>query len=390
MRRFLATVLALAAVVAACGDDSGSPAPAAPTTDQPDQTDLTNQPAGSAGAEDRADELLAEAMPEGASGTVVAASDGDIVFCTGFGLADRESEIAAGCDTVYDVMSISKQFTAAAILHLEMQGEIDVDDPIAEILDSVPEDKSEITVHHLLTHTAGMVEALGDDYEELDRDELLAEALGSDLVSPPGEEHHYSNTGYSVLAAIVEIVTGQSYDEFLVENLFEPAGMTQTGYLLPGWDDDQVAVEYDEDGSAQGRPYEHPWDQDGPYWNLRGNGGVLSTAEDMFRWHVALEGDEILSEAAKAKLFEAYVDEGYGDTFYGYGWVVEETDLGTAVWHDGGNGWSSAEYWRFVDEGLMLFWVTNQQAQAGAWDLGDLEDVIWEELLPLALAEVAG
>lgn len=105
----------------------------------------------------------------------------------------------------------------------------------------------------------------------------------------------------------------------------------------------------------------------------------------MFHWHGALEGDEILSEEAKAKLFEPYVDEGFGDTFYGYGWVVEETDQGTAVWHNGGNAWSSAEYWRFLDEGVMVFWATNQATQAGGWALEDLEGAIWDEVVPSAL-----
>lgn len=239
--------MTLAAVVVGCGYDSSSPVPT--TTEPP-----TEPPKSSPTADDRIDELLAESMPDGASGTAIVAKDGDFVSCAGFGLADRESEVEADCDTVYDVMSITKQFTAAAILKLEMLGELEVDDPITTVLDAVPEDKSEITVHQLLTHTAGLVEALGDDYDELSRDALLAEALDSQLVSPPGEEHHYSNTGYSVLAAIVEIVSGQSYEAFLQEHLFEPAGMTQTGYQLPAWDDDQVAVEYDDSGTPRAGP----------------------------------------------------------------------------------------------------------------------------------------
>ena len=368
MIKRLAAVMVLAALVAACGEGPGA---------LEGETDP-----------EVVREFLSEAMPDGASGTVLVAVADDIVLCDGFGLADRAAEIETDCDTAYDVMSITKQFTAAAILKLEMLGKLDVEDRLTDVLGSVPDDKRDITIHHLLTHTAGLVEALGDDYEPLSRDALLSEALGSDLISDPGEEHHYSNTGYSVLAAIVEIVSGQTYDEFVVEHLFEPAGMTKTGYAKPGWHDSHVAVEYDAQGSAQGRPYEHPWDDDGPYWNLRGNGGVLSTAADMFRWHVALTGDEILSAEAKAKLFEPYVDEGQGDTFYGYGWVVEDTDLGSAVWHDGGNGRSHAEYWRFLEHDLMLFWVTNQESRDGSWELSDLEEVIWDDLAPWARDQV--
>ena len=80
------------------------------------------------------------------------------------------------------------------------------------------------------------------------------------------------------------------YEEFLAEQLFEPAGMTQTGYVLPEWDPEDVAVEYDAQGRPQGRPYDHPWAADGPFWNLRGNGGMLSSARDMYRWQLALAG----------------------------------------------------------------------------------------------------
>lgn len=370
MKKRLVAVISIVVFVGSCGDSSGA-------------FDEASDPESAA-------ELLGEAMPDGASGTVLAADADGVLLCAGFGLADREAGVEAGCDTVYDVMSITKQFTAAAILKLEMLGQLDVDDPIADVLGPVPEDKRDITLHQLLTHTAGLVDVLGDDYEPLSRDDMLAEALSSDLTAPPGEEYHYSNVGYSVLAAIVEIVSGQSYDDFVTEKLFEPAGMTQTGYVAPEWSDQRVAVEYDSQGTPQGRPYERPWADDGPYWNLRGNGGVLTKATDMFNWHIALAGDEVLSDTAKAKLFEPYVDEGPGDTFYGYGWVVEDTDLGKSAWHNGGNGRSYAEYWRFLDEDLMLFWVTNQETHAGSWELSDLESVIWDDLVPWLRDQTSG
>ncbi|MCQ0020751.1 beta-lactamase family protein [Actinomadura madurae] len=112
----------------------------------------------------------------------------------------------------------------------------------------MPADKRGITLHHLLTHKAGLAEGLGDDYEPVSRDEMLDKALKSKLVSRPGTEFHYSNTGFSVLAAIVEKVSGTSYERFLAKHLFAPAGMTQTGYVLPKFSRAQVAVEYDEEG----------------------------------------------------------------------------------------------------------------------------------------------
>jgi CubicO group peptidase (beta-lactamase class C family) len=165
------------------------------------------------------------------------------------------------------------------------------------------------------------------------------------------------------------------YEQFLAEHLFEPAGMTQTGYVLPDWDPERVAVEYDAQGKSQGRPFDHPWAKDGPFWNLRGNGGLLSTARDMFRWHLALEGDEVLDQRAQEKLFEPYVlEEAGGDTRYAYGWVISQPGgLGRVAWHDGGNGWSFGVLMRLLDKGAMVFWVTNRyENKDKRWNLSRL------------------
>lgn len=320
--------------------------------------------------------LLDKTLPQGAGGALIAAQDGRMVHCEGFGMADRETQTPAGCDTAFDIQSMTKQFTAAAILKLEMMGKLDASDPIAKHLGGVPADKRDITLHHLLTHTAGLPNALGGDYQPLTRRDLLAGALGSELRSRPGSEYRYSNVGYSVLGAIIEKASGLGYEEFLAEHLFEPAGMTDTGYVLPEWRPDQVAVEYNARGEAQGRPFEHPWASDGPYWNLRGNGGLLSTARDMFRWHRALEGDEVLDQRAKAKLFEPYVlEEPGGNTHYGYGWVIQRTGAyGPVAWHDGGNAWVFGVLTRLLDERVMVFWVTNGYRDKGeGWNLARFE-----------------
>ncbi|WP_409235202.1 serine hydrolase domain-containing protein [Streptomyces sp. PA5.6] len=172
------------------------------------------------------------------------------------------------------------------------------------------------------------------------------------LRSAPGKEFHYSNVGYSLLAAIVEKVSGQTYERFLAEHLFRPAGMTRTGYVLPDWDRAQVAVEYDRHRRAQGRPMDHPWAPDGPYWNLRGNGGMLSAA-------------------TKRKLFAPQVRVPELDGSYGYGWVVVDTDDGRVAWHDGGNDWSLATVAEYRRERIMVFWVSNHAYQKGKWNLED-------------------
>ncbi len=376
-----ALVLAVLALVGCGEDDQGATdARAADTTDR------------------SVERILDRLLPAGASGTLLAARDGKMVHCAGFGLADRESEVPATCDTVYDIMSMTKQFTAAAILKLEMLGKLRVADPISDHLGPVPGDKRDITVHHLLTHTSGLREALGDDYEPLARDEMLADALGSELQSRPGAEHHYSNLGYSLLAAIIEKASGMSYEEFLVEHIFEPARMTTTGYVLPDWPSDRVAIEYDEQGEAQGRPFDHPWAEDGPHWNLRGNGGLLSTARDMYRWDRAMAGEEILDQRAKDRLFNRYVlEEKAGDSYYGYGWALLRTDgYGEVAFHDGGNGWSFGVLTKLLDKGVTVFWITNRYRDARAgWNLARLgsdltRDVADSVLEPLPAASPPG
>jgi CubicO group peptidase (beta-lactamase class C family) len=353
MRVHVALLTALA--VTACGD-GGADAPEATRGDPADA---------------RIERFLDHTLPKRASGTLVAAREGELLHCQGFGMANRKARRGATCDTVYDIGSNTKQFTAAAILKLEMMGKVRVTDRIGKHIGPVPADKREITLHQLLAHTSGLVDSLGGDYQRQTRGKLLARALRSKLQAPPGAEHHYSNVGYSVLAAIVEKVSGIGYEEFLAENVFAPAGMTQTGYVLPHWERDRVAVEYDPSGKRRGKPFDHPWADDGPYWNLRGNGGLLSTARDMFRWHVALQGTEILDQRAKRKLFKPYGrEEAGGDYYYGYGWVIRRTNAGTVAWHNGGNGWSYSELARVLDAGVLVFWVTNRYANdAAGWNL---------------------
>lgn len=308
-------------------------------------------------------------LPRGSSGSLALARDGELVGCQGWGYADVDRQVEAGCDTAYDVMSMTKQFTAAAVLRLEMDGALAVTDRIGRYFPEVPADKRAITVRHLLTHTSGLPEGLGDDYQPLSRDDLVAAAFDASLRSEPGHTYHYSNTGYSLLAAIIEVASGEDYERYLADHLFAPAGMEHTGYVLPQWSAGQVAVEYDASGAAQGRPFEHPWADDGPYWNLRGNGGILSTAHDLYRWHHALESGLVLDADATAQLFEPRVpEERGGDAFYAYGWVVQDTSLGPARWHNGGNGWSYGEITLLPDDGLMTFWVTNRAVGDG-WNL---------------------
>jgi CubicO group peptidase (beta-lactamase class C family) len=290
----------------------------------------------------------------GFAGSLLVAKDGQILLHKGYGLADREKGIPFTPETVFDIGSITKQFTAAAILKLESEGRLKVTDPLGKYFD-VPQDKAGITLHHLLTHSAGLKDVFGDDYEEMSRDGLVKAALSSQLLWPPGTRYQYSNSGYSLLAAIVEKVSGRPYETYLRETFFQPAGMEKTGYRLPAWKPEELAHGYHGE-EPWGTPLDHAWAPDGPWWNLRGNGGILSTTGDLYKWFLALEKGAVLSQEEQAKAYTPHVPENEeGSSHYGYGWAIDKGPGGTRrIAHNGGNGIFAADFQRYPDDRLVI------------------------------------
>jgi CubicO group peptidase (beta-lactamase class C family) len=298
----------------------------------------------------KVDSYLSRIVPFGFSGSLLIAREGEIVLNKGYGLAVRSQGIPNTAETVFSTGSLTKQFTAAGIMKLEMMGKLNTRDPITRFFEGVPEDKQGITLHHLLTHTAGVVDGVGPDFVEALRDPTVKKILERPLQFPPGEEFSYSNAGYSLLAAVIEKVSGKTYEAFQREQLFLPAGMKNTGYRLPDWKDRVVAHWYVEDRD-NGTPLEKPY----PYWNLLGNGGILSTTADMYRWHQALLGDTVLSESVKKKMFTPVEND------YGYGWDILRRDIGLLIQHDGGSSLgSSSELRRYLDAGIVTMLFCNQ------------------------------
>jgi CubicO group peptidase (beta-lactamase class C family) len=303
---------------------------------------------------------LEAAVEEGFSGAYLVARGGEIELLHGYGMADRENGLRYTAGTVFDIGSITKQFTAAAILKLEEAGRLRTSDPISSFFGPVPADKEAVTVHHLLTHGSGLAGDFGFDYAVMPRDSLVRLALGSRLQSEPGTSYSYSNAGYSLLGAIIEIVSGRPYEEYLYKQLFEPAGMQQTGYTIPDWSSAEVAVGYG-DGARWGTPLDQRWAPDGPWWNLRANGGILSTLGDLHLWHRALEGDLVLSGESKDKLFAAHLAMNPdGTRHYGYGWMVLTTTRRTRlVAHSGGNPYFAADFRNYIDEETLILTASN-------------------------------
>lgn len=294
------------------------------------------------------DQYLTRITPFGFSGAVLTAKDENIFLKKGYGLAIKDRKIANTEKTVFGIGSVTKQFTAAAVLKLEMDGKVTTEDVIGEYMDT-PKDKSQITIHHILTHTAGLINYSGEDYDIAYRDETLKKILGSPLLFNPGENFKYSNAGYTLLAAIIEGVSGLPYEEYVHRNLFNPAGMEFTGYTLPDWGNRVVAHWYtDKDNQNALKKFY-------PYWNIMGNGEMLSTVEDLYKWYVSLKHHTILSEEMTEKLFTPFLND------YAYGWEVRETERGKTIRHGGANDLgSSAEVTWLYDEDVVLILLCNQ------------------------------
>jgi CubicO group peptidase (beta-lactamase class C family) len=269
-------------------------------------------------------------------------------------------------DTIATIGSITKQFTAAAITLLESEGKLSFDDLLSKYFEGVPRSMRQITLHHLLTHSSGLGEVERGDFDLVTAEEMVELALGSNLLFRPGTGYEYSNTGYSLLAIIVEKLSGMGYETFLREKLFLPVGMKDTGYLLPKYPSERLARGYRDD-VLWGTILDRPFLADGPSWTLRGNGGIHSTPSDMVKWTEALASGKVVPKASVERMFTPHVDEGGGRSFYGYGWSIQDSPAGTRdVWHNGGNGIFSADLHHLPEEGITVY-ACSSTSGYGAW-----------------------
>lgn len=298
----------------------------------------------------------------GFSGSVLVGSADAPEFVEAYGLADREAGRPFLPSTVVTIGSITKPFTAAAILRARELGLLELDDPISAHLPDVPADKREVTVGHLLTHTSGLKRnglAGGDFNLEATRQAVLRDALESELATAPGESYAYSNLGYALLAMVVENASGTDYEGFLYRHILGPARMYRTGYLRPRYRDEELAIGYRGEEALEA-VIRQPMLPDGPTWNLRGNGGLHSDPYDIYRWFQALRRGEVLRAATVDKMTCGRVELPEGGGSYGYGFELARTDRGTRdVSHSGGNGYFAADFHWFPDEDRMFFVAVN-------------------------------
>ena len=296
------------------------------------------------------------------SGAVVVARGGREVLARGYGRADRERGLPNTPDTRFDLGSLAKQFTAAAILKLEAEGKLSVSDPISRHLPDYPRPVGDrVTLHHLLTHTSGIpslgrrgpLQDVEEDCTPKTLDELIAFSKDLPLQSEPGAQYRYSNTGYMMLAAVVERVSGMPFHDYLRTALFEPAGMQGTGPVMPDAAADGLAKGYE--GYA---PDIQPARCVHPTWQT-GAGGLRSTARDLLRWDRALAEGRVLPPAQLAKLVHPHVGRGRPGAFYAYGWFVHPLHGRTVVNHGGTTAGFVSEMYRFAGDSVTVIVLSN-------------------------------
>jgi CubicO group peptidase (beta-lactamase class C family) len=304
--------------------------------------------------------------------SVLVALDGKVLYRKAFGLANLEERTPVTTATNFRLASVTKQFTATAVLLLAERGELSLDDPLTRFFPGFAKAAHGVKVRHLLGHTSGLL-----DYEDLipagttkplkDKDVLDLVGKQDRLYFAPGSQFRYSNTGYALLALIVEKVSGRSFAQFLKENIFDPLGMAGTVAYEEGISKvARRAYGYSEKSGEKG---EKSGERDGRFErtdqsltsSVLGDGGIYSSVEDLWRWDQALYGTRLLPAKTLAMTFQAGTptsdQPGSG---YGYGWYVASHRGTRKVWHYGETIGFSTYLARYPDKRLTIIMLTNR------------------------------
>jgi len=270
------------------------------------------------------------------NGAVLVAEGGKVIYSKGIGYADMENKIPNKPDTKFRLASVTKQFTATLIMQLVEKGKIKLDGKLSEYLPYYRKDIGDkITIHQILSHTSGIANYTDDSkfmQEEVKNKvtpkDFVLKFCSGELVFEPGTSWAYSNSGYFILGAVIEEVTGKSYETVLKENILIPAGMTNSGY-----ENSDITYENKAKGYTNVLGEFKParfLEMTVPY----SAGSMYSTVEDMFKWDQALYGSKILTDESKEKMFTPVQNN------YGYGWGIMEQHFGDmkkkVITHSGG------------------------------------------------------
>jgi D-alanyl-D-alanine carboxypeptidase len=296
-------------------------------------------------------------------------SHGKVVLMRSYGLADVEQHVPVTEHTVFEIASVSKQFTATAIMMLVQDGRLSVNDTITRVLDSLPETWKAVTIRHLLTHTSGIPELSRPEFhmnlrKDYQRRELVQLVANAPLDFMPGARHSYSNTGYALLGMVIEKVSGKEYGSFLRERLFEPLGMHDTRFndrraIIPHRARGYELVDY----ALVNAQYTSP---SLPF----AAGGLVSSVADMVRWMQAQGSEKLLPRAAWEQMWSKTTLSDGTTADYGFGWNVRNNWSRKRIEHGGGiEGFSAADT-RFIDDSLDLIFLSNLSD-------GDRGHIVW-------------
>ncbi|HEU0291140.1 MAG TPA: serine hydrolase domain-containing protein [Anaerolineales bacterium] len=367
------SVVLICLISTACSGRSISVAPSAIATERPAPSPTLNpeDPAS------KIDKILSyHTEREMFTGSVLVARNGEILLSQGYGWADRENQIPNTPQTKYRLGSITKQFTAMAILILEAEGQLDVQDRICRYVPECPDSWQEITIHHLLSHTSG-VPNLTDfpDYETFKAtpttpEQTVARFKDKPLDFQPGEKWNYSNSGYILLGHIIEQVCGQSYEMFLQQNIFEPLQMTNTGY---DHNDGSLATGY----TGMASHWDEPdyIDMTLPY----AAGGLYSTVENLYLWDQALYTDQLVSKQSLDMMFIPHAKIAAFGLSYGYGWFVGQMNQHQAVSHGGGIDGFITEIRRYSDDEVTIIILSNRETTNVPQIADQIASVVFEK-----------
>jgi len=292
------------------------------------------------------DLLLSKEYPTTAPGaTALVAVNGKVIYQKAFGKANLELEVDMSVNSVLEIGSITKQFTAVSILMLVDQGKLKLDDEITKYIKNYPTEGHIITIHHLLSHTSGIgsFTALDEWYDNRKKDFTKEEFLNlfkkTPMLYAPGEKYLYSNTGYYLLAAVIEEITNKTYEEFINEYIFKPLVMKNTYYgsrskitlnRASGYDNvnDTSDEEFNESETVNADAIN--------FIHFHSAGAIESTVYDLFLWNRAIRNNKLISKESKIKAFTNYQLRDGKNTNYGYGWAIEEINGISSIEHNGG------------------------------------------------------
>ncbi len=306
--------------------------------------------------------LLDQFPPDGPGVAVAVVHSGQVIHRAGYGLASREWGIPVAPDTVFGLASLTKPFTAMAVLRLVAEGRLDLAQPVTAYLPDYPATGDAVTIAHLLSHTSGIpnfitqLDDFWDRHAPVDhsRAELLALFADRPLEFAPGSRYSYSNSGYCLLGMIIEAVTGSTYAAFVENTLLAPLGMDGAHYFDRTCVIPHLAGRYlrGDDGTYQLPPYVSPT-------LLSSAGGLAASVDDLIAWDAALRARTLLPPDLHEQMWSPVRLTDGRTEGYGFGWGLSHYRGRRVVHHAGGIPGYSSFYGRFVDDGLALIVLTN-------------------------------